>query len=248
MKRAQFKVLSFRWAFASRILPLFIFVGSSAAAFYSFQIVKAREEGKLVLDESISLGKREFSLYYQGQCLGVTSTEFKAEGQSHVLLGHGELWFRQNGRSLFPSIRFEVGFTELDQLGASVLELLLEDTRLTFGTTGIDPIQFKSRLKGKFGEELFEFLAPGPIFLVRQRNRKFGIRYPELAKVNALAKANPMLTEGIKSIPFQWKEITSETARCVRGDESLPDLSGLFTSITAGLRALDGRLSIKGFL
>jgi hypothetical protein len=167
----------------TRVFALFLLAFGVAGATFSYRALQDHERNSYLVSEPFKLGNSALKVSFDGKCLGIINLEFNAEGESHAFNANGKLRFEIGEKTFTPEIRSDAIFNELDQLGGSIVKILLPDLKMSFGTVNVDPLEFRFRMIQNGKEEKYIASIPGPIELRDIGHGSFALRYGFLAQM-----------------------------------------------------------------
>ena len=147
----------------------------------------------LLVPLGIRSDQQPYEVRLNDRCFAVLNTRLINEGKLTVLNGEMDFKIAWMGQIIPVNSKFELNFTELDQLGASMLTLTGLGETVTLGTEGISPINLKMIVGGRY---LPTLELPGPITLVLGKGKNLFLRVPQRLINSPLNINNPIIAAG----------------------------------------------------
>lgn len=183
---------------SARLVATVAFLTTSGFLLQAHYSLAEKLSASVLVPIGIKSGQEAHEIRLNDRCFSILNTNLTKEGKLTVLNGNLNFNISWMGQLVPVTSKFELNFTELDQLGASMLTISGLGESITFGTEGIAPISLRTIIGGK---ALPTFELPGPISLIINKGKTVSLRVPQRLLHTPLNSSNPvMATGGIASL------------------------------------------------
>lgn len=178
---------------SARLVATIIFLATTASLIQAHYSLAEKLSASILVPLGIKAGQESHEIQLKGRCFSILTTNLERQGKLTVLNGNLSFNVSWMGQVLPVTSKFELNFTELDQLGASMLTISGLGESITFGTEGISPINLRMIIGGR---SLPTLELPGPISLAINKAKNISLRVPQRLLHTPLNSGNPVMASG----------------------------------------------------
>lgn len=206
------------------LLAIVVLILTGALAWRNLAVVMERIPKDSNLVEKLIPGEYAQQLTSGARCIGSLRSTFAERSGEFALVSEGKIRIKLGGTEYEPNLHAELYFNAVGYLGGSVLTLHLGETRFRIGTYNIRPIVLKVRVNGPLTSYEHAFTVPGPVQLIRNRDRSFRIEYPALRGLEQTARqvgSQPVF----RNLQLSYRSVPPGEQECPPGEASSLDLT-----------------------
>lgn len=193
---------------SARLIASTILLTTTASLIQAHLSFAEKLSTTLLLPLGISSKHQAYEVRLNDRCFAVLRTKLLNEGKLTVLNGEMDFKISWMNQIIPVNSKLELNFTELDQLGASMLTLSGLGETLTLGTEGISPINLRMIIGGRY---LPTFELPGPVALVFGKGKNLYLRVPQRLINAPLSTKNPIIAAGgLASLGLNAQNLTQD--------------------------------------
>jgi hypothetical protein len=178
-------------------LGLVIFTLSLFASLNFYQQVVDFERPDSPL-EGIRAGQESYRFLGPDGCVGSFSTSLE-EDKGYEFKAEGTLRLALDKTSLDAQLVGEAYFNSLGQLGGSVFNITIAENKITLGTTGVNPVEFRFKSSAEADGVAWSRKFPGPIELVKSQNGSYSLRHFALRQ-DTRGQATELIQKNIQGL------------------------------------------------
>lgn len=203
---------------------IIIFLAALTTSIITYSTISLEASGARTFVSGISEGEKDFAVLHKGACIGKISSSLSSQNSILVMHASGTVNIAI-GQNLFsPNLELQATFNSIGQLGGSLLKLSIDNSFISIGSSGIDPMNVKLRTKIDTSETQKNFSISGPVEMKRGNDGKYSVEYAQLSQMrehsdSLFGPALSFLSE------ISLKEDTTLGERCSEVGQSKLDLS-----------------------
>lgn len=209
---------------------------------WSAEEINLRLRSQGLLPGDLLEGTSVYTVQSRGRCAGFLeftlartdsdNLEFEGSGSVLILLKDGEPPTDLN-------LAIQGAFNSLDQLGGSLIRLDWGENRLSVGTTEVNPITIRYRVKTGPIQRVHETTIPGPITIGKVENRSYEVRYAHLSNLDQL-RIEPLASPILEELQLRVEQLDEAPASCLPKHRRAVDLTEFAESVRMLIAMAEG--------